>query len=118
MRHNCVLVVRENCIITLTSAQATKYNGSYIEVDYIPQEFNILAKNKAALNLLDNDMAQMNPGDDNVDNPRVSRIAKRISRIENDMMPVECQGSYENKDYDVRERERIYQDRFQTNPTY
>ncbi len=98
--------------ITISSGLAGSWNGSWLEVDFWPLSWNKLAKNKAALDLLDADMAAMNPGDGNVDNPRVSRIAKRIRRIERQIQPVVAVGSFENSDYDVRERSVLYQRRF------
>lgn len=98
--------------ITISSGLASSWNGSYMEVDFIPNEWHLLAKNKAALNLLDETVAAMNPGEGDTDNPRVSRIAKRIARIEGDIKPVVAVGSYENIDYDERDRERLSQVRF------
>lgn len=108
-------------MLTFTASQVAGWNGSYCQVDYIPIEWHLLAKNKAALNLLDADAALMQPGEEAIDNPRVSRIAKRIARIEGNLMPVMAQGSFENRNYDVRDRSEepifITQDRFQRNPT-
>ena len=86
-----------------------------MEVDFWPLDWNKLAKNKAALDLLDADMAAMNPGEGDTDNPRVSRIAKRIRRIQGQIQPVVAVGSYENIDYDVRERSVLFQRRFNQN---
>lgn len=104
--------------LTLTTLNATKWSGSYFEVDWVPLEWHLLAKNKAALNILDTDASQINPGENNAETPRVSRIAKRISRLEGSLMPVSCQGSVENLNYDVRTYDYINQDRFQTDPRY
>ena len=104
--------------LTFTSAQTGSWNSSMCEVDYIPYEWHLLAKNKAALNMLDQDMAQMNPGEGDADNPRVSRIAKRITRIQMSIRTVSAQGSYDNKDFDVRDRDRISQDRYTDYPIY
>ncbi len=98
--------------ITISSGLAGSYNGSYLEVDFFPIEWHKLVKNKAALNVIDTDMTQMNPGEGDTDNPRVSRIAKRIRRIEGNISPVMAIGSYENIDYDVRDRDSITQRRF------
>lgn len=98
--------------ITITSASAGSWNGSWMEIDFFPIEWHQLVKNKAALNLLDASMAQMNPGEGDTDNPRVSRIAKKIRRIQGQIQPVKAVGSYENYDYDVRERSILYQRRF------
>ncbi len=98
--------------IVISSGLAGSWNGSWMEVDFFPTEWNKLAKNKAALDLLDGDMAQVNPGEGDTDNPRVSRIAKRIRRIQGQIQPVVAVGSYENFDYDVRERPVLTQRRF------
>ena len=98
--------------ITISSALASQWHGSYLEVDFYPQEWHLLVKNKAALNILDGDMAQMNPGEGGTDNPRVSRIAKRISRIQGMLQPMIAVGSFENINYDVRNREEIVQERY------
>jgi len=104
--------------IVISTENASKWAGSYMEFDYIPLDWHLLAKNKAGLNLLDSDESQMNPGENENESPRVSRIAKRISRIQGNLNPVACQGSIESQDYDVRDHERIDQDRFQSNPRY
>ena len=98
--------------LTISSGLAGSYNGSYMEVDFIPNEWHVLTKNKAALNLLDENVAAMNPGEGETDNPRVSRIAKRIARIEGDIKPAVAVGSFENIDYDIRDREKLTQVRF------
>ena len=98
--------------LIISSGLAGSWNGSYLEVDFFPEEWHQLVKNKAALNLLDASMAQMNPGEGEADNPRVSRIAKRIRRIQGQIQPVAAVGSYENFDFDVRERPTLTQRRF------
>lgn len=102
--------------ITLTSGQVSGWNGSIMEVHFIPQEFNNLAKKKAALNIIDSPAVAMQPGDTNTEVPRVSRLAKGITRIEHSLSSIEVVGSYENILYDRREDiEWITQKRF--NPT-
>lgn len=98
--------------ITISSGLAGSWHGSWMEVDFFPLSWNKLCKNKAALDLLDADMAAMNPGDGDTDNPRVSRIAKRIRRIQGQIQPVMAVGSFENRDFDVRERPVLTQRRF------
>ena len=98
--------------ITISSGLAASWNGSWMEVDFFPLSWNKLCKNKAALDLLDADMAAMNPGDGDIDNPRVSRIAKRIRRTQGQIQPVMAVGSFENFDFDVRERPVLTQRRF------
>lgn len=98
--------------ITISSGLVASWNGSYGEVDFIPYEWHLLTKNKAALNLLDADMAQMNAGDQESENPRVSRIAKRIKRLEMSIRPMEAVGSFENRVFDERDRPVIDQRRF------
>ena len=98
--------------ITISSGLAGSWHGSWLELDFFPEEWHQLVKNKAALNLLDASMAQMNPGDGDTDNPRVSRIAKKIRRIQGQIQPVMAVGSFENFDYDVRERDVLFQRRF------
>ena len=101
--------------ITISSGLATSWNGSWMEVDFFPVEWHNLVKNKAALNLLDADMAQVSPGEGETDNPRVSRIAKRIRRIQGHIQPIFAVGSYENIDYDIRDRPILLQRRFNKN---
>ena len=55
--------------LTFTSTQSSDWAGRYCYVDYIPVEWNLLAKNKAALDLLDGDAAMMNAGEGTTDNP-------------------------------------------------
>ena len=94
--------------ITFSTTQASQWAKRYCYVDFIPYTWHLLAKNKAALNLLDGDAAVMTPGEGDVDNPRVARIARRISRIESDIMPYGAVGSYEEVDYDPRTYDRPY----------
>jgi len=94
--------------LTFTAAQVAEWANRYCYVDFIPIQWHDLVKNKAALNLLDGDAALMQPGDGTIDNPRVTRIAKRIGRIEADLKPFEVQGDRENINYEPRTVDRPY----------
>lgn len=102
--------------ITISTALASSWNGSYGQVDFVPHEWHELCKNKAALNLIDVTAAEMRPGEATAtENPRISRIAKRIARIEGNIGPGGAVGSFENMDYDVRDRDSLIQKRFNQN---
>jgi len=106
----------EENIITITQAIADTHSGRNLLVHYVRKEFEILSKNKAALNFLDNIFALQNT-DDN-DQGNIRRIAMRIKRVEKMLQEdMGVEGSFENRDFDIRDGKFIVQRRFRTGLT-
>lgn len=103
--------------LSFSADQVGGWNASICEVNYIPKSWHHLAKNKAALNLLDSEGAQINPGEGEPESPRITRIAKRIRRLEGTVAPKQAVGSFENIEFDERtDKEIVDQRRFNRTP--
>lgn len=102
--------------LTFTASQIAGWNASVIQVEHIPKMWNLLAKNKAALGILDATAIQINPGEGRTENPRVTLIRRRIEDIESIMQPHEAVGSFENRTFDSRDIDLLEQRRFNKLP--
>lgn len=95
-----------NNTIKFSTETVGSYNGQRCEVEYIPVEFNLICKWKAALNLLDT--ASTVDGE-TVENTQTIRLIDRLRRVEESLVPSIVFGSSEFEGWDERQGEDVPQ---------